>query len=84
MPIIEGQSVGRVVITSNIPPMNEVAGQGAVLINPYNILELKKAYRKVIENKIFRESVIHEGLKNVKNYTPNKVASSYEELYKSM
>lgn len=84
MPIIEGQSIGRVVVTSTIPPMNEVAGQGAVLVNPLDVMELKKAYKKIIENEIFRTSVINEGFKNLNNYTAHKVASCYEELYKSM
>ena len=37
MPIIEGQSVGRVVVTSNLSPMKEIAGNSAILVDPKNI-----------------------------------------------
>lgn len=37
MPIIEGQAVGRVVFTSDLEPMKEVAGDAALLVDPYSI-----------------------------------------------
>lgn len=38
-PIIEANACGCVVFTSNRPPMNEVAGFGATLIDPQNIVD---------------------------------------------
>ena len=38
LPILEGQKAGRAVLTSNIPPMTEVAGGGACLVDPYDEL----------------------------------------------
>lgn len=82
MPIIEGQATGRVVITSNISPMKEVAGKGAVLVNPYSIKEIREAYQTVIENKNKREQLIKEGIKNVENYKVENISKRYSELYK--
>lgn len=82
MPIIEGQATGRVVITSNISPMKEVAGKGAVLVNPYSIEEIKEAYQTVIENKGIREQLIKEGKKNVENYKVENISKKYSELYR--
>ena len=42
MPIIEAQALGRIVITSNISPMKEIAGDGAVIVDPYDILRNKR------------------------------------------
>lgn len=84
MPIIEGQATGRIIITSNLSPMKEVAGNGAILIDPYSVKDIKNAYLSVIQNKNIRESLIHEGLKNIENYTVGKVAQQYTDLYKQL
>ena len=74
MPIIEGQATGRIVITSNLSPMKEVAGNGAILVDPYSVNEIRNAYLSVIQNKSIRENLLYEGIKNIENYTVEKVA----------
>ena len=44
LPILEAQVIGRPVITSNRPPMSDVAGEGAFLIDP----EDEAAYRDAL------------------------------------
>jgi len=84
VPILEAQATGRPVITSNISPMKEVAGKEAVLVNPYDINEIKEAITKLFQKKELREIVIKEGLKNVKNYSAKSIADKYYELYKKI
>lgn len=84
MPIIEGQATGRIVITSNLSPMKEVAGNGAILVDPYSVKDIKNAYLSVIQNKNIRENLIHEGLKNIENYKIEKIAQQYTDLYKKL
>jgi glycosyltransferase involved in cell wall biosynthesis len=84
MPIIEGQATGRIVITSNLSPMKDVAGNGAILVDPYSVQDIKNAYLSVIQNKSIRENLIHEGLRNIENYKIGKVAQQYTELYKKL
>lgn len=84
MPIIEGQSIGRVVITSDISPMNEVSGEGALLVNPYDESELTKAYKRIIEDELYRNFLIDKGFMNIEKYAVNKLVSVYEKLYESL
>lgn len=84
MPIIEGQATGRIIITSNLSPMKEVAGNGAILVDPYSVKDIKNAYLSVIQNKNIRENLIHEGLKNIENYKIKKIAQQYTDLYKKL
>lgn len=84
MPIIEGQATGRIVITSNISPMKEVAGKGAILVDPYSVEDLRNAYLSVIQNKDLRENILNEELKNVENFRVDKIARLYENLYKEL
>lgn len=84
MPIVEAQIVGRPVITSNFLSMPEVAGDGACLVNPYNVEEIKNGIKKIITNKDFRESLIKNGRINAERFGVEKIANQYVDLYKEV
>ena len=46
MPILEGQTVGRPVITSNLYSMPEVAGDGACLVDPFDAQSIRQGFKK--------------------------------------
>ncbi len=84
VPIIEAQSVGRVVITSNIEPMVSVASGGAIFVDPYNEESIRKGIIQAIENDSMREDIIKKGLENVKNYQPSFVSNEYRKVYQKI
>lgn len=81
LPIIEGQAVGRPVLTSNILPMKQIAGENYYLINPFNVEDLKVGFLTLINNDLLRKNMIEIGLKNVLNYRSDSIASQYLNLY---
>jgi len=81
---IEAQSIGRVVLTSNIEPHISIAGKGACFVDPYSIVEIKNGIKKLIENERYREGLIAEGLKNAQKYTVANIANQYIGLYFKM
>ena len=84
LPIIEAQAMGRVVITSNVSSMPEVANGSALLVNPYSHEEIRKGILKLINNSDLREKLIQEGLENVKRFEPEKIAKQYYQLYQEI
>ncbi|MFI8604786.1 glycosyltransferase [Cellulophaga baltica] len=84
MPIIEGQAVGRIVVTSNIPPMNQVAGGGAVLVEPSEIKSIHEGYKNIIANDVFRKKMILKGLENVEKYKLSTITKQYTSLYNEL
>ena len=84
MPIIEGQAIGRLVITSDIDPMRTVAGNGAILCNPYDIKSIRSAYLKAINDDSYRDDIIKAGSENVENYRLEYITKKYFNLYKSL
>lgn len=78
MPIIEGQATGRTVVTSNISPMKEVAGDGAVLVDPMNVISMHNGYIEAINNS---QKYIQQGLENVKRFDVTKIVKQYLDLY---
>jgi glycosyltransferase involved in cell wall biosynthesis len=83
-PIIEAQSYGCPVITSNISSMPEIAGKGAILVNPYNINEIKTAIKKLTRDKSLRDNLIKEGYKNKKRFSWEKCARKTLNIYKNI
>jgi len=81
LPILEAQSVGRPVVTSNAASMPEVAGEAAVLVDPHDIQSIRNGIQKVIKDENLRKDLIQKGLKNVKRFTPERIASEYAKLY---
>lgn len=84
VPVIEAQATGRPVITSNIGPMPEVAGNAAILVNPYSVSEIKNSILKIIENDDLREGLIQKGLENAKRFRADAIAEEYCKLYKEI
>jgi len=83
MPILEAQTVGRPVLTSNISPMFEVAGEdGACFVDPYSVEDIRHGFKKMIADESVRREIIAFGLENIKKYDPSHVAEMYSSLYK--
>ena len=84
LPIIEAQSIGRLVITSNLLPMSEVAGGASILVDPFDVESIRKGICQAINNDNAREILIRKGLDNVKRYHPSFIAAEYSKLYETI
>lgn len=84
MPIIEGQAIGRVVLTSNMSPMKDVCGDGAYLVAPFDVESMRAGYVALITQKELREQLIKNGLANVQNYRVEQIAKQYINIYQSI
>ncbi|MFN8358264.1 MAG: glycosyltransferase family 1 protein [Spirosomataceae bacterium] len=81
LPIIEAQATGRVVLTSQLQPHQEIGGEGACYVNPYYIEEIRHEILELIQNTQKRELLIIKGLENVKRFEAAKISTSYLQLY---
>ncbi|MFH1296743.1 MAG: glycosyltransferase family 1 protein [Bacteroidota bacterium] len=61
IPIIEAFRCGTPVITSNVTSMPEVAGDGALLIDPFDPESIAMAMYKIYQYKTVREGLIQRG-----------------------
>lgn len=84
LPILEAQAVGRAVVTSARAPMDDVAGSGAVLVDPDSVDAIRAAIKKVIEDTEYRNSLILAGIDNVKRFSPENVAAQYAAVYEML
>jgi glycosyltransferase involved in cell wall biosynthesis len=84
MPIVEANTVGRVVVTSNILSMPEVAGGAARLVNPFDVNSIRQGILDVIQNDKLRENLILLGFKNAERFNAKNIAAQYTEIYKQL
>lgn len=84
LPILEAQTVGRVVVTSARAPMNKVAGIGAALTKPDDVGEIRDAIRKIVGDESYRNDLIAAGFENVKKYSPETIAGEYAAVYEEL
>ncbi|MCY7422881.1 MAG: glycosyltransferase, partial [Chitinophagaceae bacterium] len=84
LPIIEGNKAGRVVVTSNIAPMTEIAADAACLVDPFSVASIKEGVLKVIEDTGYRNTLIQKGFENIGRFEPGFIASQYKALYLKM
>ena len=82
LPIIEAQAMKRPVVTSNRPPMTEVAGSGgACLVDPDDVSSIRNGLLKVINDAEYRRSLIEKGQENVRRFDGKTIAEQYARLY---
>lgn len=85
LPILEAQARNCAVITSDISPMKEVAEQSAILVNPYNVEEIRNAVILITSSdKEEKEKLINLGKENIAKYSANEIADLYISYYKEM
>lgn len=69
MPILEAMACGTPVVTSDISSMPEVAGNAAILVDPYNIGEIKLALYKMATDKNLHSELRVKALARAKNFS---------------
>ena len=82
VPIIEAQAVGRPVITANISPVREVAGDGACLVDPLDVSQIRKGILRIIADSDYRDQLVERGLRNTARYSPATISGQYLDLYR--
>ncbi|MFP5042053.1 glycosyltransferase family 4 protein [Parasediminibacterium sp. JCM 36343] len=82
-PIIEAQACEAPVITSNLQPMKEVAGEGAALFaNPHDLNDFKLAFEK-LNDSVYRDDLIQKGKKNIERYSLDIITKKYIQFFNS-
>ncbi|MFQ6933472.1 glycosyltransferase [Alistipes putredinis] len=83
MPIIEANATGRVLLTSKITSIPEIAANTAHYINPYDVSSIRKGFQKLISDDKYREKLILRGIANAKRFTIKHITEEYENIYNS-
>jgi glycosyltransferase involved in cell wall biosynthesis len=81
MPILEAQACSLPVITSNCSSMPEVAGDAAIMVDPFNVTAIRNGILDLMSNETLRNELIKKGYENIKRFSKEKVIAQYAGLY---
>lgn len=80
IPVLEAQACGVSVVTSNGSSLPEVAGDGAVLADPYDAGSICEGMRQVLESPALVGELVEKGYFNVKRFSWEASARRLNEI----
>jgi glycosyltransferase involved in cell wall biosynthesis len=84
LPIVEGFASQCPVITSNTTSMPEVAGDAALLVDPFSVDQIAHAMQRAAEDAQLRQTLVELGLKRVKAYTWQASAKKHMRIFEQV
>lgn len=83
-PPLEAMSCGTPVVTSNRSSLPEVVGDGALLVNPFDVAEIAESILKVLKDDDLRNRLIAKGFENVKRFSWQTTAQQTINVYQEV
>lgn len=84
LPIVEAQAMGVPVVTSDVPPMSEVAGDGAVRVDPKDPASIRRGIESILSSDRLRSELAAAGQVNIRRFAPERIAGEYETIYRKI
>jgi glycosyltransferase involved in cell wall biosynthesis len=84
-PIVDAFNAHTPVITSNLTSMPEIAGDAAMLVNPYSVEEIAHAMYQIASDQNLRNDLINKGIERKGLFTWDRSADLlWETIEKAM
>lgn len=68
MPVAEAMASGVPVVTSNTTSLPEVAGDGALLVDPHEVASIRDGMARVLSDDKLRQQLIQNALHRVRQF----------------
>lgn len=81
LPVLEAMQVGTPVLTSRTSSLPEVAGNGAILVDPYSVSAIAEAMRALDRDEELRSELGRKGLIRGSFFSKQNYASRLTDLY---
>lgn len=84
IPLLEAMACGTPVVTSNTSAIPEVAGEGAILVDPTDANAIADQILKLEQDTTYREQYIAYGLERTKQFSWEHTAEQLLKVYQSI
>jgi glycosyltransferase involved in cell wall biosynthesis len=84
LPVLEAMSLGCPVICSNVSSLPEIAGKSAVLVDPYDVREMRNALERVVFDDDYRQSLRDTGFARAEIFSPQRITFDLSQFYASL
>lgn len=83
-PVAESMACGTPVVTSTVSSMPEVAGDAALLVDPYNSEAIADALRRLLDDVDLHKRLKLAGLEQAQQFTWEKSAQTLQAIYQKV
>lgn len=83
-PPVEAMACGLPTVVANTTSLPEVVGDASILFNPYNIDEMKRKVRMILDDKSLQKKLKKKGLKWSKRFTWERCAKETLTVYEQI
>lgn len=80
LPVLEAMACGTPVITSNLSSIPEVAGDAAILIDPYNVAAIAQAMQEITINSVLRAGLRQQGRDRATQFSWEKTSATTADI----
>lgn len=81
LPVLEAMACGIPVVSSNTSSLPEIAGDAAILVNPYSIEEIAQAMQEGLRDEKLRKKLIQKGLARTRLFVWEKTSRETLQVY---
>jgi glycosyltransferase involved in cell wall biosynthesis len=82
LPVLEAQACGTPVLTSNVSSLPEAAGDGALMVDPYDVEELAAGLDRLLTDEPLRHELRERGLAHARQFSWPHTARETECVYR--
>lgn len=83
LPVVEAMALGTPVLTANISSLPEVAGDAALLVDPYSTDAIIRGITTLESDSDLRSDLSRRGKEQAKKFSPLSYSSRIDQLYRS-
>lgn len=84
LPALEAMQCGTPVVTADATSLPEVVGDAGIMLNPYDEDALCDAMRQMYSDEELRKKYSHLGLQRAKDFSWQRCAGEYTEIFKTI
>jgi glycosyltransferase involved in cell wall biosynthesis len=84
LPVLEAMMLGAPVITSNVSSLPEIAGDAALLVDPFDVDDIARAIRALDNDKDLRAELGQRGVRRAAKFSPQAYDDRISALYRRL
>jgi glycosyltransferase involved in cell wall biosynthesis len=84
LPVLEAMACGAAVACSNTSSLPEIAGEAALLFDPYDVESIASAIGRLLDDGALRRRMVQAGLEQAARFTWEKTAAQTLDVYRKL